>query len=505
MSKEELNKKEESNTVNRRDFLKYGGVLTVLGAMGVSAAAAIPKKAVSKNVNKLIANNIVKEHNDFPAEIREDYVAPTNFDNIHARSFFADALKPLGIEVEKDIIENGRQFVYKMNHAWDNSKAGYNQADKALLAGSWAMSNYGAGPSPAAISDYGVFSWEQKTEKNPHAFLDNDFIAPEKWKFESKQEAADYIKRAAKLFGANLVGITKRDKRWDYSKFLNPIPPIARKPMSGMPTPEQLEELKNWGPDKFVTDWNSFPFEPKSVIVMAFEMDYEGFATAPCHISGASAGDGYSRMTKTAYQLAVYLKNLGYQAVAAGNDMGLSVPYAIAAGLGENSRLGQVVTYKYGPRVRIAKVYTDFDFVEYDKPKSFGVMDFCKNCKRCADACPSKAITHDKEPSFEPTHDNKDNAWYNTKGVKKYHMDAKKCFQIWAELGDDCGVCIASCPYNKPDFWHHRLVDSISAAMPGTVHDIMREMDKLFGYGNVEDEAAIKKFYSPDGKSYNGH
>jgi hypothetical protein len=33
----------------------------------------------------------------------------------------------------------------------------------------------------------------------------------------------------------------------------------------------------------------------------------------------------------------------------------------------------------------------------------------------------------------------------------------------------------------------------------------MREMDELFGYGNVEDKASITKFYSPDGKSYDGH
>ncbi len=66
-------------------------------------------------------------------------------------------------------------------------------------------------------------------------------------------------------------------------------------------------------------------------------------------------------------------------------------------------------------------------------------------------------------------------------------------------------MCMASCPYNKPDFWHHRLVDSVTAAMPGPVHDFMREMDELFGYGNVEDKSAVKKFYSPKGKSYDGH
>jgi len=495
---------ENKNQINfkRRDFLKLGGLSTIFGA---TAIASIPKKAAAKSINKELVDKLVTTHDDFPCEVRTDYVPPRNWDHVQTRSIFHKEVRAMGEKVDDEIIADGKAFVEKMNFAYDDSKVGFTQIDKALMAGSWAMSNFAAGPAPATIPDYGTTLWEQRTKPNPHALLDNDYVVEKKARFESKQDAANHIKRAARLFGADLVGITKRDKRWDYSKFLNPIPPMARKAFPGPPTPEQMEEMKNWGPDKFITDWNDFPFVPKTVIVMAFEMDYEGFSTTPSYIGGAAAGSGYSSMSKTPYQLAVYLKNLGYHAVAASNDLGLSVPYAIAAGLGENSRMGQVVTYKYGPRVRLAKVYTDFDYVEYDKPKSFGVMDFCKNCMRCADACPSGAITHDVDPSFEPTHENKGIAWYNVKGVKKYHVDAKKCFKIWGEFGDDCGMCIAACPYNKPDFWHHRLVDGITAMMPGPVHDFMREMDELFGYGNVEDEEAVKKFYSPKGKSYDGH
>jgi ferredoxin len=137
--------------------------------------------------------------------------------------------------------------------------------------------------------------------------------------------------------------------------------------------------------------------------------------------------------------------------------------------------------------------------------ETFGVFDFCKRCKRCADSCPGQAISYDEEPSFEPTHENKDNAYFNAKGVEKWYLDARKCFNTWGDLGNDCGACITACPYNKPDFWHHRLVDSISAAMPGPVHSFMREMDIAFGYGDIEDEAAVDRFYDPSDRSYNGH
>jgi ferredoxin len=118
-----------------------------------------------------------------------------------------------------------------------------------------------------------------------------------------------------------------------------------------------------------------------------------------------------------------------------------------------------------------------------------------KSCRRCADACPGKAIPHDAEPSFEPTHEDKDTAYFNPSGVKKWYLNARKCFQFWGDSGHDCGACITTCPYNKPDFWHHRLVERLNRLMPGAVHDFMREMDIIFGYGNTYDEAAVTKFF----------
>jgi epoxyqueuosine reductase QueG len=70
---------------------------------------------------------------------------------------------------------------------------------------------------------------------------------------------------------------------------------------------------------------------------------------------------------------------------------------AVLAGLGVYGRSGLVVTREYGPRVRISGVVTDAPL----KPDS-GVRDFakamrdiCGGCRRCIDACPSKAIIGD--------------------------------------------------------------------------------------------------------------
>jgi epoxyqueuosine reductase QueG len=154
-----------------------------------------------------------------------------------------------------------------------------------------------------------------------------------------------------------------------------------------------------------------------------------------------------------------------------------------------------VITPKFGPRVRISKVYTDFDLVEYDKARTFGVASFCLNCKRCADSCPSQAITHG-DPSWEPTYSSDpDYIWHASRGIFKFHNDAKKCAKFWIDNDGSCANCIASCPYNKPDFWHHRLVDAQNVISPGPVHSFMREMDIFFGYGKVDDPERVKKFW----------
>lgn len=475
-------KKNKSSQLNRRDFFKLGAAGAAIGA--VTIPGTLQAKAAEK-IDEVAAGDIIKRHKVFPYEINDNYKPHSNKDIMFTGSFFRTHGD------DEDVVKSGQLFMGKtfglppFEHA--EEKKGFDQLSKALNAGGWALHNNVTPMMSQAISGEGIFGWEQRRRKEGEVIMHHNWVNDHQYEFKTKKDAADAIKRAAKLYGASLVGITHRDKRWDYTDFVD------------------AHAIIEGRMDEAVYGWEKFPFEPKSVIVLAFEMDYEAISTAPTDVQGAGAGSEYSSMTKTTHQLSVFLKQLGYQSVACGNDTGLSIPYAIAAGLGEGSRMGNLITYKYGPRVRLAKIYTELDFVEYDQPIEFGAMEFCKNCMRCAEACPGKAITFDKEPSFYPTHENKDNAWYNASGIKKYYMDAKKCFHTWGEFGTDCGSCMASCPYNKPDFWHHRLVDKISAALPGPVHDFMREMDILFGYGEVDNPELVDRFFDSKGRNYNGH
>jgi reductive dehalogenase len=431
---------------NRRNFLK----ISVLGAGAVAAGAA--GVAVARRMEGVPQDSL-------PIEINEDF-NPIDQRNVIHTFIYSKALNEKHPERSKkfdnfNFYERAKTFL----RGPIRNSPGYGRLERALAIGGYTPVRLLHEPNGFNNPDGYLSSWKQ------------DLLVSEKYKFDSKKAAAQAIKSAAKQYGAVKCGITRRDRRFDF----DPLYQVSE------------ERELSWEQD--------FPFKPKTVIMLMVDMDYLAMSTAPAWIQDATAGHAYAQAMLTASHLAIFLRQLGYKAVASLNDLGMNVPYAVAAGLGEGGRNGAVITTGYGPRVRTSKVYTDFDFVEYDKPVKLGVASFCLQCKRCAESCPAEAITFDG-PSWEPTYsDDPDLLWQASKGVYKFHNDAKKCFKFWIENDGACGNCIAACPYNKPDFSHHRFVDVMNVIAPSQVHGFMKEMDILFGYGAVSDPAAVKKFW----------
>jgi epoxyqueuosine reductase len=203
-------------------------------------------------------------------------------------------------------------------------------------------------------------------------------------------------------------------------------------------------------------------------------MDYESAAYSPDAISGASTGLGYSIKAVVANQVAAFIRGLGHRAVPSGNDTALSIPLAIAAGLGELGRMGLLITEKYGPRVRICKVFTDMPLA-HDGFKPFGVEVFCRTCKKCAKHCPSKAISFD-----EPTHAGPSIS--NHSGVRKWYINPELCFMFWVKNWMDCNNCVMVCPFNKPLGHLHDAVRACIRRLP-VFNRILVRLDDLLGYG----------------------
>ena len=102
----------------------------------------------------------------------------------------------------------------------------------------------------------------------------------------------------------------------------------------------------------------------------------------------AEASLGYSRMAITNAYMSKFIKTLGYEAMSCStNDVAITIPMAMQAGLGDLGRHGLLMTPEFGSAVRISKVLTALPLIP-DTPIDFGMTEFCRVCEACADKCP---------------------------------------------------------------------------------------------------------------------
>ena len=181
-------------------------------------------------------------------------------------------------------------------------------------------------------------------------------------------------------------------------------------------------------------------------IAFTVEMDKDMVSSAPSGTIVMESGQQYLESGKIAIQLGKFIRNLGYEARAHidGNYEVVCPLVARDAGLGEIGRMGLLMTPMLGPRVRIAVVTTNLP-LNIDYPlHDYSMIDFCIKCKKCADSCPSQAI------SFDDMHE--------VDGIKRWQINQEACFSLWCSLGTDCGRCMSVCPFSHPDNLMHNVI-----------------------------------------------
>jgi reductive dehalogenase len=183
----------------------------------------------------------------------------------------------------------------------------------------------------------------------------------------------------------------------------------------------------------------------------------------------------YSTSAFIACALADYIRRLGYPARAhhARNYQIVLPPILLWAGLGEMSRIGDIVVNPFlGPRFKAAVVTTDMPLA-IDKPIDFGLQDFCDKCKKCARECPGGALSEGPKVMHN--------------GYEKWPTDVKKCssMRIGNQKGASCGSCLTVCPWNKPYTPFHRAISWMMRNVP-VVRNFGIWGDDLMGYGKPD-------------------
>lgn len=236
------------------------------------------------------------------------------------------------------------------------------------------------------------------------------------------------------------------------------------------------------------------PIEPyhKYAIVMLIDQGYETSTASSGDdwISGTQSLRAYMRGAEIGDVVASYIRKLGYSArchSAVDSDV-LHLPLILKAGLGELSRIGEVVIHPYlGPRFKSTVVTTDLPLA-LDMPIDFGLQDFCSKCMKCARECPVGAIPYG------------DKIMYN--GYETWKPDVQNCtsYRVLNARGRGCGRCLKVCPWNKVDFPLHNAARWAAINLPWA-RRLLARLDDLLGFGNRNP---IKKWWfdhdNSDGK-----
>ena len=209
----------------------------------------------------------------------------------------------------------------------------------------------------------------------------------------------------------------------------------------------QLEEfIRSTAVDTFgyTTVPPELVFEGKAVlhpnaIVLTMEMDKERMDASPSPDSAVMVHETYNQLGIAANEIARHLRDLGYSAQA-GHPLGglaLYPPLAQAAGLGWQGMHGLLITPEFGPRVRLAAVFTSIeDLPDTATDEHAWIEDFCRECVKCVRQCPPKAI------NAEPVrHESGRVTW----------IDSEKCLPYFVR-NNGCSLCIALCPFHQRDY-----------------------------------------------------
>lgn len=268
-----------------------------------------------------------------------------------------------------------------------------------------------------------------------------------------------HIKATARFLRADEVGVGVLPR---YAVYTHKAPPLPQVLYEGTASLEDLKPVDNNHPYVIgiLIDQN--------LHTTLGSTGYDG-------ISGSQSMMAYLTSGLIACTLAAYIRNLGYNARAhhcANYELTLP-PALISAGLGEMSRTGESVLHpRLGFRHKAAAVTTDLPLVP-DGPIDFGLREFCSNCKKCAEHCPSEAISFEKEQSQ-----------YN--GYYKWVNSIEKCtqFRTSNREGSSCGRCMKVCPWNnKEDSWFHSAGTYLASTNSSLAATFLKEIDDMFGYG----------------------
>ena len=228
---------------------------------------------------------------------------------------------------------------------------------------------------------------------------------------------------------------------------------------------------------------NALPAYHANAVNLLLDQGHETMegASGDDWISVAQSMRAYLRFSTLGGVVGEQIRRLGFSArvhSVLDGDV-LQPPLLLLSGLGEVSRIGEVILNPFlGPRLKSGSVTTDMP-MSHDKPIDFGLQRFCESCNKCARECPSGAITAGPKVVYN--------------GYEIWKSDAEKCarYRITNAAGGMCGRCMKTCPWNLEGLFAESGMRWLAMKLPGSA-PVLAALDDHLGRGSINP---VKKWW----------
>jgi len=445
------------STLSRREFLKVIG----LGGAGAASAAVMPP--VFRDIDEMISSPLaeykrpywVKTVNKPTVEIDWPAMGEDPYDG-------ADCMLENGFVKALGAADAYRAArTSDLNRAlWiEENKPGYTMRD-------WALNSCNQFYRSAGYQNPGIQSF--LGTRGPTTLKSMGFPQYE----GTPEENARMIRAFLKMHGCAGVSFceleTNTTEKILYKCDAGGAPYIIR-------DQDNPEEVTNRGEG----NCRVIPKKARYVIVYTIRMSEELLRYAPTYISNRTAFIAYELQCLIQNWLQNFLHALGYMCLGwhrMTSSLGSSVGFGVMAGLGETGRTMHLITPEHGQTEKVFCAITDLPLAP-GKPVDFGVVNYCKTCKKCAENCPAGAISKDTEPSWEKR------GFYARSGVRTWYRNEVACRANMYRLDNSCGICVTVCPFSKlykaP---YYQAMRSVSANTT-MFNRLFRKAGDIFNFG----------------------
>jgi len=191
----------------------------------------------------------------------------------------------------------------------------------------------------------------------------------------------------------------------------------------------------------------------ENAVILAMEMNKDDIDKATSQATLNMVFETYDDLGKAANEITEFLRDHGYAAQADHPLGGLVLfpPLAQKAGIGWVGKHGLLISPEFGPRLRLAAVYTNITNLPFVDSNPHGwIEDYCKTCRICVQECPPEAILDESE-----SHDT----------GRVTHISQQECFEYFAQYYG-CSICVKVCPFSNPNAYD-RLKSVVSGGFVG--------------------------------------